>query len=219
MTSRQDEPAPDRPGFSRRSFIKSIGASATASTLTGIATSQAGLLGRESEATPLLGPGTVPLEFNINGKAEKVRVEPSTTLAQVLRYSLGMTGTKVICDRGACGGCSVIADGKLINSCMTLAADMQGAKITTIEGLAQGSKLDPVQESFLRHDALQCGYCTPGFIVATRVLLNDIPKPTLAQIKKALSGNICRCGTYTNIFNAALEASGQPVIMDQKGAV
>ncbi|MBX3381207.1 MAG: (2Fe-2S)-binding protein [Phycisphaeraceae bacterium] len=204
------------PGFSRRSFIKTVGVSATVSTLSGIAEAHAAA--REQErADAVQGPGPIAVAFTVNGKAAEVRVEPSVTLAEVLRLNLGLTGTKIICDRGSCGGCSVIVNGKLMNACMTLAFDVQGATITTVEGIAQGGKLDPVQESFLRHDGLQCGYCTPGFVVATRVLLNDVPKPTLDQIKKALGGNICRCGTYTNIFNAALEASGQAPIMDQKG--
>jgi aerobic-type carbon monoxide dehydrogenase small subunit (CoxS/CutS family) len=101
---------------------------------------------------------------------------------------------------------------------MTLALDAVGTRITTVEGLAVDGRLDPVQESFVRHDGLQCGYCTPGLVMACRALLNDTPKPTLEQIKRGLSGNICRCGAYTNIFNAALEASGQPPITDQKGA-
>lgn len=196
--------------------MKTVGVSATVTTLSGIAEAHA--LAREQEAgDQLLGPGPISIVFTVNGKSAEMRVEPSTTLAEALRFQLGLTGTKVICDRGACGGCSVIVNGKLANACMMLVIDAQGASITTIEGIAKGGKLDPVQESYLRHDALQCGYCTPGFIVATRVLLDDVPKPTLDQIKKALGGNICRCGTYTNIFNAALEASGQAPIMDQKG--
>ncbi|MGH7242708.1 MAG: (2Fe-2S)-binding protein [Phycisphaerales bacterium] len=204
------------PGFSRRSFIKTVGVSATVTTLAGLAEAHAAAREKE-ESDALQGPGPVAMAFTINGKAAEALAEPSTTLAEVLRYSLGLTGTKIICDRGSCGGCSVIVNGKLLNACMTLAIDVQGATITTVEGIASGGNLDPVQESFLRHDALQCGYCTPGFIVATRVLLNDVPKPTLEHIKKALGGNICRCGTYTNIFNAALEASGQAPIMDQNG--
>jgi aerobic-type carbon monoxide dehydrogenase small subunit (CoxS/CutS family) len=127
---------------------------------------------------------------------------------------LNLTGSKEICDRGSCGGCSVLVDGKLINSCMMLALDAVGSEITTIEGLAKNGALDPVQESFIRHDALQCGYCTPGLVLAARALLDEKPQPTMDEIKHGLSGNICRCGTYTNIFNAVLEASGQPVPVD-----
>jgi xanthine dehydrogenase YagT iron-sulfur-binding subunit len=159
----------------------------------------------------------VDITLSVNGKPTQLKVEPASTLLDALRLHLGLTGPKEICDRGACGGCSVLIDGKLMNSCMTLALDAVGAQVTTIEGLAKGDKLDPVQESFIRHDALQCGYCTPGLVMACRALLNETPKPTLDQIKRGLSGNICRCGTYTNVFNAALEASGQSPVMDQKG--
>jgi aerobic-type carbon monoxide dehydrogenase small subunit (CoxS/CutS family) len=112
----------------------------------------------------------------------------------------------------------VLVDGRLVNSCLMLALDAIGAEVTTVEGLATNGRLDPIQEAFVKHDALQCGYCTPGLVVACRALLNEHPRPTLDQIKRGLSGNICRCGTYTNIFNAVLEASGQSPIIDQKGA-
>jgi aerobic-type carbon monoxide dehydrogenase small subunit (CoxS/CutS family) len=136
---------------------------------------------------------------------------------EALRWHFNLTGTKEICDRGACGGCSVLVDGVLVNSCMMLTADAVGCEVTTVEGLAQGDRLDPIQEAFCRHDALQCGYCTPGLIMASRALLNENQAPTLDQIKRGLSGNICRCGTYTNVFNAVLDASGQPVIVDAGG--
>jgi aerobic-type carbon monoxide dehydrogenase small subunit (CoxS/CutS family) len=201
-------------------FIKTVGVSAAVTSLANTADSRAatalGEQGRES--IPVRGPEPAEVTFSINGKQVKVSVEPATTLLEALRVHLNMTGSKEICDRGACGGCSVMVDGKLVNACMMLALDAVGTQITTVEGLAKDGKLDPVQESFVRHDGLQCGYCTPGLVVACRALLNDTPKPTLEQIKRGLSGNICRCGTYTNIFNAALEASGQPPIMDQKGA-
>jgi xanthine dehydrogenase YagT iron-sulfur-binding subunit len=147
----------------------------------------------------------------------KKTIDPATTLLDALRIQCDLTGSKEICDRGSCGGCSVLIDGKLVASCMMLAIDAEGAEITTAEGIANGDQLDPVQESFIRHDALQCGYCTPGLIVACRALLNENPEPTLDEIRRGLSGNICRCGTYTNIFNAVLDASGRRPIVDQKG--
>jgi xanthine dehydrogenase YagT iron-sulfur-binding subunit len=210
-------PSPIPPGderfrVSRRSFIQTLGASAAAGALQ---TKAAVLLeGQRPDGAPILGPDPVAIELKINGKATPLTVDPATTLLEALRFHAGMTGTKEICDRGACGGCSVIIDGKLMVSCMLLAVDAIGSDITTVEGLAKGDRLDPVQEAFVKHDALQCGYCTPGLVMASRSLLNDIPKPTLDQIKHWLSGNICRCGTYTNIFNAVLEASGQPVVSD-----
>jgi aerobic-type carbon monoxide dehydrogenase small subunit (CoxS/CutS family) len=224
-------PAAARPGVSRRSFIKSVGVSAAASSLAAAAQG-AGLLGQHMDdeqdksagkGPAILGPDPANITLNINGKNIQLQAEPATTLLEALRLHLNMTGSKEICDRGACGGCSVIIDGRLVNSCMLLAMDCINCKITTVEGLSSldaggNIKLDPVQEMFVKHDAMQCGYCTPGFVVASRSLLNDHPKPTLEQIKRALSGNICRCGTYTNMFNAVLEASGQSPIIEQKGA-
>jgi aerobic-type carbon monoxide dehydrogenase small subunit (CoxS/CutS family) len=218
---------------SRRSFIKSVGVSAAASSLAAAAAQASGVLGRHLDDGPdgaagsagnptIIGPDPVDITLNINGKNVKLKAEPATTLLEALRLHLNMTGAKEICDRGACGGCSVIIDGRVVTSCMLLAMDCVGSRITTVEGLASEDasgnlRLDPVQEMFVKHDAMQCGYCTPGFVMASRSLLNENPKPTLDQIKRALSGNICRCGTYTNIFNAVLEASGQAPIMDQKG--
>lgn len=215
MVSSNDPGWPnDKDGVSRRSFIVTLGASAAAASLA--KTAQAALPAPQP-AQPegdVRGPGEIGMTLNVNGQPRTFKAEPTTTLLDALRLKLDLTGPKEICDRGACGGCSVIVDGKLTAACMMLAVDAEGASITTIEGLAKGGKLDPVQESFIRHDALQCGYCTPGFVMAGRALLDKRPKPTLAEIKKALSGNICRCGTYTNVFNAILEASGQPPVMD-----
>lgn len=201
-------------GVSRRSFMVTLGASAAAASLSQAAQAA---LPKGQDAQPesdVRGPGETSLTLNVNGQSRTIKAEPTTTLLDALRQKMGLTGPKEICDRGACGGCSVIVNGNLVASCMMLAADAEGAAITTIEGLSKDGKLDPVQESFIRHDALQCGYCTPGFVMAGRALLDKKPKPTLAEIKKALSGNICRCGTYTNVFNAILEASGQPPVMD-----
>jgi xanthine dehydrogenase YagT iron-sulfur-binding subunit len=207
-------------GVSRRSFIQTLGVSAAAGSV--IQAAQAIERERAVPAAgpevPIQGPDPVDVTLKINGKPLTAKLEPATTLLEALRVHLGLTGAKEICDRGSCGGCSVLVDGKLTVSCMMLAADAVGAEITTIEGLAQGDKLDPIQECFVKHDALQCGYCTPGLVMASKALLMNNPKPTLDQIKHGLAGNICRCGTYTNIFNAVLEASGQPPIQDAKGA-
>lgn len=211
---------PDAPAskFSRRSFLQTMSATAAATSLQSAASAVVSEVRRQPADAPMIGPGESEVTLKVNGKPLKASIEPSTTLLDALRLHLKLTGSKEICDRGSCGGCSVLIDGKLHVSCMMLAADAVGAEITTVEGLANGDKLDPVQEAFIKHDALQCGYCTPGLVVASRALLNSNPKPTLDEIKHALSGNICRCGTYTNIFNAVLEASGQPPIMDSKGA-
>lgn len=205
--------------LSRRSFLQTMSATAAATSLQAAATAAVTEVRRRSdEEAPVIGPGATEVTLSVNGKPLKVTIEPATTLLEALRLHCRLTGSKEICDRGSCGGCSVLVDGKLHVSCMMLAADAIGAEITTVEGLAHGDKLDPVQEAFIRHDALQCGYCTPGLVMASRALLNANPKPTLEEIKQGLSGNICRCGTYTNIFNAVLEASGQQPIMDSKGA-
>jgi aerobic-type carbon monoxide dehydrogenase small subunit (CoxS/CutS family) len=164
-----------------------------------------------------IGPAPFEVTLRINGQDFKTSIDPATTLMEALRWHLNLTGTKEICDRGACGGCSVLVDGALVNSCMMLAVDAVGSEVTTIEGLAQNGQLDPIQEAFCRHDALQCGYCTPGLIMASKALLNEHRAPTLDQIKRGLSGNICRCGTYTNVFNAVLDASGHEPIMDTGG--
>jgi aerobic-type carbon monoxide dehydrogenase small subunit (CoxS/CutS family) len=203
-------------GFSRRRFLQTLGVSAAAAPLARSADAQQ----RErtgADGVAILGPGPVNISLRINGKPYAATIDPATTLLDALRIELDLTGTKEICDRGACGGCSVLVDGKLTASCMTLAVDAIGSEITTVEGLAEGDRLDPVQESFVRHDALQCGYCTPGMIMAVKALLNENPRPTPRQIKQGLSGNLCRCGTYTNVVNAVLDASGQAPIRDGGG--
>ena len=199
--------------LSRRNFMQSLGVSAAAASVAGSAKALAAPSTQPASA-PVLGPGVVEVSLNVNGVKHAVKVEPATTLLETLRYHIGLTGSKEICDRGSCGGCSVLIDGKLMVSCMMLAVDAVGSTITTVEGLEKGGKIDALQEAFIRHDALQCGYCTPGFVIASKWLLSTNPNPTLAQIKHALAGNICRCGTYTNIFNAVLDASGQRALVD-----
>jgi aerobic-type carbon monoxide dehydrogenase small subunit (CoxS/CutS family) len=224
QASPDTRPASASPGrgpasSSRRSFIQTLGLSAAGAA---IGTGVERAIGREpSQASPaataVLGPAAFEITLRVNGQDLKATIDPATTLMEALRWHLNLTGSKEVCDRGACGGCSVLVDGAVINSSMMLAVDAVGSEVTTIEGLAQGDRLDPIQEAFCRHDALQCGYCTPGLIMASKALLNDNPAPSLEQIKRGLSGNICRCGTYTNVFNAVLEASGQPVIVDAAG--
>jgi len=203
-------------GFSRRRFLQTLGVSAAAAPLARSADArQRGRTGTDGVA--ILGPGPVNISLRINGKPYAATIDPAATLLDTIRIDLDLTGTKEICDRGACGGCSVLVDGTLMASCMMLAVDAIGSEITTVEGLAEGDRLDPVQESFVRHDALQCGYCTPGMIMAVKALLNENPRPTPREIKHGLSGNLCRCGTYTNVVNAVLDASGQAPIRDGGG--
>jgi aerobic-type carbon monoxide dehydrogenase small subunit (CoxS/CutS family) len=177
----------------------------------GVAGGAVALSGAEARAAARkpkeLPAGKVPITLNVNGKDQRLTVEPRVTLLRALRNQLDLTGPKEVCDRGACGACSVQLDGELVTSCMMLAVDAVGKKITTIEGLAKGDKLHPIQEAFVKHDALQCGFCTPGMVMACKALLDKNKSPSLVQIKRGLSGNICRCGTYNRIFAAVQTAS------------
>lgn len=209
-----DRGKPQRGRFTRRTFMQTLGAGTVVSAV-GEAVQAHSLAQPDVE---VIGPGTTQVTLRVNGKPMRCEIEPSTTLLDTLRMHLNLTGSKEVCDRGACGACSVLIDGQLVASCMMLAVDAINSEITTVEGLGDASNLDPIQEAFLRHDALQCGYCTPGLLMASKALLNSNPKPSLDQIKTALSGNLCRCGAYTNIFNAVLDASGQAPVRDGKGA-
>ena len=191
--------------ISRRNFLKGVGTGTVAATV-----APSVLIGSEQAADAQAGDAVAnaTIQLNIN------EVEARTTLLTVLRdgidtsgSNIDLTGAKLICDRGECGGCTVMVDGKPIYACMMLAMDAQGKQITTVEGLADGDNLHPVQEAFIQHDALMCGFCTPGFIVSSAALLNDNASPTLEEIKIGLSGNTCRCGTYPFIFDAVKTAS------------
>jgi len=147
----------------------------------------------------------MPLRLEINGKEFTLSVEPRVTLLDLLREQLALTGTKKGCDYGQCGACTVLVNGSRINSCLTLAVMQEGKKITTIEGLANGDQLHPLQESFIKHDGFQCGYCTPGQIMSALALLNEGLTGSEAEISENMSGNICRCGAYQNITDAIME--------------
>jgi len=150
--------------------------------------------------TPPLG-----LSLQVNGKKHQIEIDPRTTLLDLLREQLSLTGTKKGCDRGQCGACTVLVNNRRVNSCLTLAATCQQASVTTIEGLAKGDQLHPVQEAFIKHDAFQCGYCTPGQICSAVGLLQEGHARTDAEIRESMSGNICRCGAYKNITDAISE--------------
>src|SRR5712671_5324528 len=154
------------------------------------------------------GPAAESLELSINGRRTTVRADPAMTLAEVLRDGLSLTGTKIGCERGACSACTVWLDGEVAASCMTLVFDARGRSITTIEGLARGELLHPVQHAFVEHDAMQCGFCTPGMVMTCAALVDRHPQCTEEEVRAAISGHLCRCGTYTNIFKAVL-AAGQ----------
>ena len=201
---------PARGGVSRRDFVKGAGASAAGTALLESGLAQAGLNSAgAAEANEVLGPGAVPVSLSVNGRNVSVRVDPATTLVEVLRNELGLTGTKIGCDRGACSACTVWLDREPASSCMTLALDARGREITTIEGLAEGDQLHPVQRAFVEHDALQCGFCTPGMVMSCAALLDRKPDANLEDVKSAISGHLCRCGTYPNIFEATLAVASR----------
>jgi len=153
------------------------------------------------------GPGAVPVTLKINGKPYNLNIEPRVTLIDALRNRLDLTGAKKVCDRAACGACTVIMDGKVVYSCNVLAIEAQGKDIQTIEGFSQNGRLHPVSAAFVNHDAQQCGYCTPGFVVAVKGFLDKHPNPTEQDVEAGLGGHLCRCGTYMGVRKAALEAA------------
>jgi xanthine dehydrogenase YagT iron-sulfur-binding subunit len=196
-------------GVSRRDFLKGLGGGAV-----GTAVISTGLLKADpaqayvSEASGGVGTKSV-VNLKVNGKNYRVEVEHRSTLAEVLRDELGLTGTKIGCDRGECGACTVIINGRNHYSCSQLAVWMDGKEIITIEGLAQKGKLDPVQEAFIEHDGPQCGFCTSGQIMSGKALLLKNSKPSEAQVRRALSGNLCRCGNYNREVEAVLAAASK----------
>jgi aerobic-type carbon monoxide dehydrogenase small subunit (CoxS/CutS family) len=156
------------------------------------------------------------VDFFVNGEKQQIEVDPWVTLVEVLRDRLHLTGTKEACGEGDCGSCIVLVDGKPMNSCLMLAADAQGRKITTIEGLAKDGKLHPLQESFLEHGAVQCGFCTPGMILSAKSLLDEKPGANEEEVKRALSGVLCRCGSYKKIIEATLSAEKKMGVKQKK---
>ena len=155
------------------------------------------------------GPGKTPMSFSINGKKYSAQLQPRVTLLDALRDSFDLTGAKRVCDRGECGACTVLLDNKPVYSCTVLAIEAQNRQIATVESLSQGDRLHPVQQAFVENDAQQCGFCTPGFIVACKAFLDKYPRPTEEQIRYGLSGNLCRCGTYTGIRKAIAQVAGK----------
>jgi xanthine dehydrogenase YagT iron-sulfur-binding subunit len=205
-------PSPDEKdgqGFSRRTFLKTAGVGAAATSLVGV--------GARSEAATVLGPGPVPLSLKVNGAVKAVTVEPRVTLLSALRNHLDLTGAKQVCDRGGCGACTVLVDGEPVVSCLMLAADAVGHDITTVEGLGTPERMSALQAAFVECDALQCGFCTPGFVVAGTALLKRIPSPSLDQVKEGLAGNLCRCGTYGRVFEAVQKAAKSMAAAPKRG--
>jgi aerobic-type carbon monoxide dehydrogenase small subunit (CoxS/CutS family) len=201
----------------RRDFVKLVG-STTAAISAGVLGS-AGVLTEEASAgvasaEAIIGPGAVPIVLRINGEKKSLTVEPRVTLLDVLRDRLDLTGAKKVCDRGSCGACTVIVNNKAIYSCTTLAIDVaenigSGADIRTIESLAPEGQLHPVSAAFVENDAQQCGFCTPGFVMACKAYLDRHPHPTYEEVKHALGGNLCRCGTYMGVRHAVVDAGNR----------
>ena len=197
---------PGKKGFSRRSFLQGIGIGGGA-----VASLPTGLLAEPQAASGArtIGPGAVPVSLRVNGKVHNLNIEPRVTLLDALRNHLDLTGAKKVCDRATCGSCTVIVAGRPVYACSVLAIEAQGKDIQTIEGLAPNGKLHPVSAAFVENDAQQCGFCTPGFVMAVKAFLDKNPNPNMDQVKKGLGGNLCRCGTYIGVRQAALDAARQ----------
>jgi xanthine dehydrogenase YagT iron-sulfur-binding subunit len=197
-------------GWSRRDFLQGSGAAAAA---TALGTAPLPVLGAaaapEATVVPAMGPGGVRITLNVNGQKMSTSVEPRVTLLDALRNYLDVTGCKRVCDRGTCGACTVLVEGKPVYSCTMLALEAQGKPIRTAESLVQGDKLDAVPAAFARFDAQQCGFCTPGFVVAMKAVFEQNPKPTPAEVERGLQGNICRCGTYEQMRDAIYSLCNQ----------
>jgi len=199
-----DKTCQGKGGMTRRGFLGTLGLGAAAATLSGKLLSPT----PTSAATQVMpAQETTKLALRINGRTHRLLVEPRWSLLYVLRERLGLSGTKVGCERGECGACTVLVNDVPRYACLTLAAEAEGAEVTTLEGLMDGEKLGPVQQGFLEQDAFQCGYCTPGQIVAVEGLLRVKPHPSPEEIRRGVSGNLCRCGAYNHIFQAALRAA------------
>ena len=208
---------------SRRGFIKGLGAGGVGTAFAPTAVLGAGtvaaastLAGAPAAQGEVVGPGRVPIQLSVNGQTISADVEPRETLLDVLRQDrgadgdyIGVTGNKRVCDRASCGACSMLVDGRLTYGCTMLAIEAQGHEVVTVEGLGGPDSMHAVQQAFVEADALMCGFCTPGMVVAVAALLQDNANPTREQIRKALDGNLCRCGTYPRIFEAAETAAAR----------
>lgn len=203
-SSENDSNIPKKPkssGVSRRGFL---GGASVAGGALGVL---GGPLAQPAEAATQVGPAAVPITLRINGQNVNLSVEPRVTLLDAFRNQLDITGAKRVCDRGTCGACTAIINGKVMYSCTVLAIDAQGKDIQTIEGIAPNGKLHPVSAAFVNNDGQQCGYCTPGFVMAVKGFLDKHPDPTMEDVEHGLGGNLCRCGTYVGVRKAALEAA------------
>ena len=205
MSSSDDRPDNPQSGVSRRNFLKGTGLVLSVPLVTG----GVNVVTVEGAEVKVYGPDKIQVALNINGQVRNANVEPRTTLLDTLRNELDLTGAKRVCDRATCGACTLSMDGKPVYSCSVLAIDAQGRKITTIESLSADGNLHPVQQAFVDNDAQQCGFCTPGFVMACKAFLDEHPNPTPAQVERGLGGNLCRCGTYVGIRAAVAQAAKQ----------
>jgi xanthine dehydrogenase YagT iron-sulfur-binding subunit len=192
----------EKPGVSRRDFLKISTVAAAVPVVAGPKAVMAA-----GQEVPIYGPGKVPIELNVNGKTYKTSLEPRVTLLDAMRDSLDITGAKRVCDRGECGACTVLLDNKAVYACSMLAIEAQGKKITTVESMTEGRELHPIQQAFVDNDGSQCGFCTPGFVVACKAMLDKHPDPTPEDLIHELSGNVCRCGTYAGIRAAIAQVA------------
>ena len=200
MPERDEEKDKAESGLSRRDFLKVSSVTLSVPLAVGVLQSAPG-------DVAVYGPGKVPITLQINGKKYATQLEPRVTLLDALRDEFELTGAKRVCDRGTCGACTVILDGKTMYSCSILAVEAQGKAITTVEGLMQNGRLHPVQQAIVNNDGQQCGFCTPGFVVSCKALLDRHPSPTPEQVHRGLSGNFCRCGTYFGLKAAVVEVA------------
>jgi len=191
------------PNISRRNFLKGMGTTAIATSITLSPLS----LPSVADAAPPPAVREGWIQLTVNDKTHRLKVKSHWTLQDVLRKQLGLTGTKKFCDRGSCGACTVMMDGKAVYACSRLAIEADNKKILTVEGLLKGGKLHPIQEAFLEHDGLQCGFCTSGQIMSVKALLDKNPSPSQDEIKEGLSGNLCRCSAYPKILKSAMAAA------------
>jgi xanthine dehydrogenase YagT iron-sulfur-binding subunit len=197
---KKKESEKNRNGMTRRGFLQLMGVGAVAS-------GAPGAFSAEPAAETAEPAELTRIRLLVNGRRHRLVVEPRWSLLFVLREKLGLTGTKVGCERGECGACTVLVNGQPRYACLTLAVEAEGAEITTLEGLMKGEELGLVQQAFLERDAFQCGYCTPGQIMAVEGLLRTTPDPSFEEIRRGVSGNLCRCGAYDHIFKAARRAA------------
>lgn len=205
MNKKEQEPKEEQSvmNVSRRGFLKGLGTGAVSVAVTGVPI----ILAPEAEAAVPTGVKEAVIQLNVNKRAYRLKVKSHWTLLEVLRKELGLTGAKQFCDRGSCGACTVIMDGKPIYACSRLAIEADNHSITTIEGLSDGENFHPIQEAFIQHDGLQCGFCTSGVIMSVKALVDKNPRPGRDEMKEALAGNLCRCSAYPKILESAMAAT------------